>query len=912
MSKVFLVDGSGYIFRAFYAVAPLSTKDGFPTNALFGFVKMLTKLINDSATEHLVMVFDTGAKTFRHEMYLEYKANRAECPADLVKQMPFFRDIARAFGLKVIEQDRYEADDIIGTLATRLSKAEIETVVVSGDKDLMQLVCDKVQIFDAMKDTWIGAKEVKEKFGVEPNRVVEVLALMGDSSDNIPGVQGVGPKTATQLVELFGDVESVIKEVGKIRETKAIRGREKVAASIEENLEILRLSRKLVEIDCDMPLNFELNGSQRTLSQVPDSELYDLLVRRDLDNDALQSLAEKFEFASLLKGIKVGSISKKESTPKQEYKTITNQNFQEFLSNLKQQKYFAFDIETTSLDTFAAKIVGMSFCWSAQEAFYVAIGHKDPGGLQQVDETEILKELTPIMADSRIKKSGQNLKYDIQVLMQYGIEVEGVYFDTMIASYLLSPDRRSNSLAALAKDHLNINVIEYKEVVGELADFSYITIEAATRYSAEDAHMAWLLIDKLGPILKQRNLQKLFDEIEMPLVSVLARLERQGIKLDIDLLSALSEEIDSRLLKLKTDLYAMAGEEFNINSTQQLSKIMFDKMGLSPKGIKKTKTGKVSTNQAMLEILATQHEFPNTVLKYRTLFKLKSTYVDVLPTLVSPYTERLHSRFNQTVTGTGRLSSSDPNLQNIPIRTEEGSRIRSAFIAEKGNVLLVADYSQIELRLLAHLSGDRNLIQTFIENVDIHTRTAREILGLGPLFDISTDQRRIGKTINFGIIYGMGPYRLSRELGIPMSVAKAYIENYFGNYPKVREYFDSVERDAREKGFVTTLFGRQRNIADIDATGRDKEFVIRAAINAPLQGTAADIIKLAMIKIDNYIKAKPIKMILQVHDELVFECQEDFKSEAIELIQKEMEGVVSLAVPLKVGIGVGLNWNDAH
>jgi len=914
MSKVFLIDGSGYIFRAYYAVSALSTKDGFPTNALYGFFRMLIKLLSQAESEHMVMVFDTGHPTFRHEMYKEYKANRAECPTELAQQMPFFRDISRAFGLKVIEQAGFEADDVIGTLAKRLGNAGIETVIISGDKDLMQLVSDHVTIYDAMKDAWIGRKEVQEKFGVPPEKVVEVLALMGDSSDNVPGVKGVGPKTAAQLIELFGDSEAILSSIDKIKETKAIRGREKLAEALAGDPEILRLSKKLVAIDCEMPLNFELNGSGKKLVEVADNELYSVALRNDPDTAALTALAEKFEFASLLKDFKHKPASgpKKEDSRAGIYKTIFKDTFPEFVKKLKKVGHFVFDTETTSLDLFDSKLVGLAFCWSSDEAFYLPLQHLDtPAGQEQVSVPEAFKELAPIFAGTALK-SGQNLKYDIEVLANNGIDINNVYFDTMVAAYLLSPDRRSHGLSALARDFLGLSVIEYEEVTADKADFSHVDIQSATRYSAEDAHVAWLLIEKLHPLLKERSLEQVFHDIEMPLVNILAKLERTGVKIDTNHLDKLSKDFQSELDKLESQLYEIAGGKFNINSTQQLSVVLFDKLGIQSKGLKKTKTGKISTNQGVLEQLANEHPFPALVLRYRSLYKLKSTYVDVLPTLISPSTKRLHSRFNQAVTGTGRLSSSDPNLQNIPIRSEEGASIRAAFIAEPGNLILTADYSQIELRLLAHLSDDANFIQTFVEDVDIHTRTAREILGIPAGQDVSTEDRRIGKTINFGIVYGMGPFRLSKELEIPMATAKAYIQNYFNRYPGVQKYFDALAHDAQEKGYVATLFGRKRNIADIDTTGRDKEFVIRAALNAPLQGTAADIIKLAMIRLDAALKDTGARLILQVHDELVFEVPEPSLDKVKELVREQMEYVVQLKVPLKVGIGIGKNWQEAH
>ncbi|MCB9030314.1 MAG: DNA polymerase I [Deltaproteobacteria bacterium] len=905
--KVYLVDGSGYIFRAYYAVAPLTTSDGFPTNALYGYTRMLIKLLNDAESEHVVIVFDTAAKNFRHALYDQYKANRAECPEDLAKQMPYFRDISRALGLQVLEKEGYEADDIIGALAHKLSNADIETIIISGDKDLMQLVTEKVTIWDAMKDKHIGFKEVREKFGVTPDKVVEVLALMGDSSDNIPGVAGIGPKTAQQLIEKYNDIESVIAAIDEIRDSKGLRNKKKIADAIEADPEILRLSRKLVEIDINMPLTINSNGETLMLSELENSKLADVLVRKEPRDDLLSEFAEKFEFSSLFSELNLNShsIQKEE----RDYKTVLEADFDLFIEKLKAQELIAFDIESTSLNVLEAEIVGLSFCWNSKEAFYVPIGHNEQG---QVERAYAIQALSEILGDKKIKKCGQNLKYDISVLSRIGVEVRGVYFDTMLAGYLINPDRRSNNLTALAGDYLSMNLLEYDQVIADKKCFSEVSIADATYYAAEDAHVAFLLMERLAPILKERDLENVFYNIEIPLISVLSKMEMTGVALDVSFLNQLSVEYGERLDKIRKELFELAGEEFNMNSPKQLSVILFDKLGISTKGLKKTKTGAISTSQAVLEQLRDEHPLPAKILEYRSLFKLKNTYIDVLPEQVSKITHRLHTKYNQAVTGTGRLSSSDPNLQNIPIRTEEGKKIRKAFIAPKGRKLIVADYSQIELRILAHLSEDQNLIQAFLDGTDIHTKTAREILHLGDDEQVTSDERRMGKTINFGIIYGMSGFRLGRELGIPIGVANEYIENYFNQYPGVKAYFDQIEEDARTKGFVTTLFGRKRNTADIDATGRDRDFVMRAALNAPIQGTAADLIKLAMIEVSDAIIGKPISMTMQVHDELVFECDDDYLDKARELVVDTMEGVADLRVPLKVDVNLGINWNEAH
>lgn len=913
-NKVYLVDGSGYIFRAFYAVAPLRTKDGFPTNALYGYLRMLLKLLSVADSEHVVVVFDAGKATFRTEMYSEYKANRSECPEELLKQMPYFREFSEALGLLILQKKGFEADDILGTLTKKLQKDDIEVVVVSGDKDLMQLVGKGVTIWDTMRDIRYDSAGVKDKMGVLPEKIVELLAVMGDSSDNVPGLKGAGPKTAVQLIEKYGEVENIIKNVKEISEDKTIRNRQKISQQIESDVELLRLSRKLVEIDVNVPIEIPLvtDNSMKDIQSMSADELYPALLRKNPSQEKLESLVTQFEFSSLVKDFRLKIVGNKQEEDKFDYKIIYKEDFESWLIEFAKQEIFAFDFETSSLDTFEAKMIGASFCWSKEFAYYIPIAHLT-ADKEQVTISDFLEATGKIFTNPAIKKVGQNLKYDIAILDNYGIEVSGIYFDTMVAAYLLNPDRRSYNLSALSEDVLQRKLIEYDELLDGKETYAEVDVIKASRYACQDAHVTWLVMEELRQRLEKESLNKVFSDIEMPLVAILHKMERTGVKLDTALLHLLSTQFETELAELQKQLYALAGCEFNINSPKQLSDVLFNKLGISTKGLKKTKTG-ISTDSSVLEKLADTHPLPKLLLRYRTVHKLKNTYVDVLPAMITAKTGRLHARFNQTVTATGRLSSSDPNLQNIPIATDEGQKIRQAFIAEEGNVLISADYSQIELRILAHMSGDEKLIAAFTEDMDIHAKTAREIMNLSDEEEITSAMRRVGKTINFGVIYGMSGFRLGKELEIPVSVANLYIENYFNNYPRVKEFFAKLSDEAVRLGFVTTIFGRKRIITDIDSSERDKGFAIRAAINAPMQGTAADLIKLAMIEINRRIVAKnmPLKMIMQIHDELVFECAASYAEQAQNEIIQSMEGVIQLLVPLKVDCTVGKTWQEAH
>jgi DNA polymerase-1 len=903
----YLIDGSGYIFRAFFAIQRLSTKDGFPTNALFGFLKMILKTMAQANSSKVAIIFDAGKKTFRNDLYPEYKANRDECPPELVQQMPFFRELSRAIGLPVLECPGYEADDIIATLTAKLVAQKKDVVVVSGDKDLMQLVNEHVTIWDTMKDKRYKAPDVAEKFGVGPSQVTEILALTGDTSDNIPGVDGVGPKTATQLIVKYHDVEGVISNVEGIRNDPEIRNRKKIAETIENNLKQLRLSRRLVEVDSNVPLK-EISGDGDNLEE--------LLSKREVDAVHLGELFEKFEFTSLFKEFKnvLGSAPRPKATEAFRYKTILAQDFPAWCEEFLQQKEFSFDLETTSLDIHQANIVGLSFCWHDTTAYYIPVGHTNGEG--QVSWNTFVENTERHFANPHVAKCGQNLKYDTSILELNGIHVEGLAFDTMVAAYLLNPDSRSFNLTALAEEFLRLPVIEYDEVTDGAENFAGVAIESATTYACQDAHYAWLLKGILAPRIQEGGLTKVFDELEMPLVPVLAAMEREGVKVDLKTLQDMSAEFATQLAELEKQIYAHAGQEFNINSPKQLAEIFFNKLAIATKGVKKTKTG-FSTDSSVLEKLAEVHPLPAIILEYRSLHKLKSTYTDALAQVINPKTGRVHTRLNQTVTSTGRLSSSDPNLQNIPVQSEAGRRIRSAFIPEPGKFFIAADYSQIELRLLAHMSGDKNMIAAFNEGTDIHANTAREIMGLGAFDEVSDEIRRIGKTINFGIVYGMGAFRLSRELGIPVHQATTYINNYFARYPRVKEYFAKIEDAAMSNGEVQTIFGRKRVISAIDTSGRDSGFAMRAAINAPLQGSAADIIKLAMIKVDAMLRSSGIdaKVILQIHDELLIEAADRGSAEnekLVKSVQEAMEGVMQLSVPLKVDAGYGKSWTVAQ
>ncbi len=883
---LYLIDGSSYIYRAFYAIRNLSNSQGLPTNAVFGFTRMLMKVIEEKKPDYVAVAFDAKGPSFRHKLYPDYKANRPEMPDDLQPQIPYIKMMVDGFGIPAIERAGFEADDIIGTLARQGEAMGLDVVLVTGDKDFLQLVRPHVQVYDTMKDELYGEPEVRERFGVEPGRVIEVMALMGDSSDNVPGVPGVGSKTAVKLIQQYHDVEGTLAQAEKIKG--------KAGKALQEYSEQARLSRQLVTIDTDLDIKLD-----------PDAYRY---TEPKLEN--LMALLRELEFTSLLK-----EFAGEAERPQKDYRTVLAlKELNSFLSRVLTRETVSIDLETTALDPMRAQIVGISLSLQEDEGIYVPVGHRGPDAPKQLPLDDLLQALKPVLTDEKIRKIGQNIKYDMIVLANAGIELAGVYFDTMVASYLINPSRTTHNLNDLALTYLHHKMITYQEVTGtgkKAIGFEEVPVERATVYSAEDAEITYTLYRKLEPLLAEQNLTKLFHEIEMPLVRVLVDMERTGVRLDAKLLARMSREMGGDLDALRQKIVTLAGEEFNINSTQQLSRILFDKLKIKP--IKKTKTG-YSTDVEVMQKLAEEHALPREILEYRSLSKLKSTYVDALPKLIHPETGRVHTSFNQTVTATGRLSSSEPNLQNIPIRTPLGRQIREAFVAAPAHLLISADYSQVELRILAHLSEDATLIEAFQNHEDIHTRTAVEIFDLPP-GKVTPEMRRDAKAVNFGIIYGMGPYGLSRQLGLPVSEAERYIENYFERYPGVRTYQEELLAEARKNGYVSTLMNRRRPIPELASRNRNLAALgERTAINTPIQGTAADIIKVAMIRIHETFRRKKMRtrMILQIHDELVFEVPDSELEATRKIIRQGMEGVVQLKVPLLVDLGTGKNWCEAH
>jgi DNA polymerase-1 len=888
-TQIFLIDGQSYIYRAFYAVRDLATSKGFPTNAIFGFVNMLQRIREEYAPSHLAVVFDAKGKNFRHDLYEKYKARRLAMPETLRPQIPCIKEVVRAYHIPTIELEGYEADDIIATLATRWAKDGAEVVIVSGDKDLMQLVSRHITMLDTMKGERIGIEQVRSKFGVEPARVVEVQALMGDATDDIPGIPGIGEKTAIKLICEWHDLENLLAHAAEIPG--------KLGEKIRENAELARVSKALATLRCDVPIAVEL----------------DELVRREPDKERLKALFREFEFRRLLAEMdSPWDTPAEDPAPPGEYEIVrTTQQLEHVLRAIRAAKTFCFDTETTSLDPLAAELVGVSLAVEEGRAWYIPVGHRSDDAAPQLPREEVLTALRSLLEDQSLSSIGQNTKYDMMVLAKYGLWPRNLAGDTMLASYLLNPTRRHN-LIDLAWDQLQYRMVTYEEVTDNgKKNFADVSVAEAARYSGEDADITLRLAHRLFPQVQEEGMGKLFTDVEVPLAAVLARMELTGIRVDLALLSELSQEFGKQRRALEKEIYALAGEEFNIGSPQQLQTILFDKLGL-PRG-KKTKTGS-STDSSVLEALAEQYPLPAKILAYRGFTKLQSTYVDALPKLIHPKTGRIHTSFNQTVTATGRLSSSNPNLQNIPVRTEEGRRIRTAFVPEPGWVLLSADYSQIELRLLAHLSQDPVLIESFQQGQDVHARTASELFGVS-LNAVSAAQRRQAKTINFGIIYGMGALRLGRSLGIPLKTAQEYIEQYFKRYAGIKAYMDGVLLEARKCGYVTTLLGRRRYVPDLQSKNAQLAAAAeRMAVNTPIQGTAADLIKMAMVEIDKRLAKEkaPARMLLQVHDELLFEVQEQKLHKVKTLVRECMESVMELRVPLQVDLGVGANWAEAH
>ena len=909
MKTLYLVDGSGYIFRAYYATPQLSNSNGLPTNAVFGFTRMLVRLLKETEAEHMAVAFDTKKPTFRHEMYDLYKANRSECPQDLLPQMPYFRRVVEVLGVPMLEREGFEADDIIATLADKF-RADVERlVVVSGDKDLTQLVDEKVEVWDPMRDRRYSPKAVLEKFGVLPTQMGDFLAISGDSSDNIPGVKGVGPKSAVKLLDCFGTLDKILEDTAQIENVEGLRGKSSVRKKFDENLEGLAISRKLVALAREVePFYSEgtLEDYQIQLGKVESaSELFSEL--------EFSSIPDIMEFISNGRGV---PASEEAATP--DVTTIVDSdNFLDFVSLLTEQGEFAFDTETTSLDPKSCSLLGISFSWDDEKAYYLPVESQvEPA--RALDLERVRRSLGPIFSNPQVKKHGLNLKYDYQALVCQGFEVSGLSFDCMVASSILHADGRSHGLKSLSSRMLGYKMKTYEEVLGECETLSQVPLDTVARYAGDDALISWKLVSLLKEEFSSRELdggvspESLFYQVEMPLVAVLGEMELCGIGVDSAFLSELDDSYVVQLEKLTEQIFSLAGIEFNLNSPKQLSEVLFEILGLPTVGIKKTKTY-YSTNASTLKKLSLNHEIAQLVWSYRELHKLKSTYTSALVKLIHPQTQRIHSSFNQAVTSTGRLSSSEPNLQNIPIRGERGREIRRAFVAKPGSVFISADYSQIELRVLAHMADAETLRQAFLSGEDIHEATAREMFGDSEAHGMSAgDQRRLAKTINFGVIYGISAFRLAEQLGISRNEAQEFIDKYFAKYPGVLEYFDTIERLLSEKGYSQTMYGRRRYLSEIDSSGRDRGYALRSLINFPIQGSAAEIIKFAMLNLQQELAPYRGRadLILQVHDELVIEVDKALQDEIRQIIVDQMEQAVELAIPLKVDVSILSTWGD--
>ncbi len=907
-----LIDGPNYVFRAFHAVRNLSNSKGEPTNAIFGYVQMLRSVLTQLSPTHVAVAFDPKGGNFRNEIFPDYKAHRPPMPEDLAAQWPRVWDVTRAFSIPLICIDNYEADDVIATLARQAEQKDWKVTIVSTDKDLMQLVNDKVHLLDTMKSKEYDAAAVKEKWGVAPDRVHDLLSLSGDTSDNIPGVPGIGPKTAVQLLDEYGDLEGVLSHASEIKQQKR-------RENLIEFADAARLAYRLVALKFDTPLEVKL----------------DELAVAAPDRAKLAELFGELEFNRLLAEFSAPPASgpaaspapaaANETTPVAPNAPRTDRlvddeaSLTELIRALKSAEMFALDTETTSLATHDADLVGLSFAVKPGEGWYVPVGHVAGDLLaqapKQLPKTKVLEALKPLLEDSKKGKCGHNLKYDAQVLRRAGIELAGIKADSMLLAYCLFPGKYPPKLDTVAADYLGHQCISYEEVAGKGAKqigFAAVPIETALPYAAEDAEVALRLTHTLSERLAHEKRLARHDDIELPVAAVLADMEWTGAKIDRAILAKLSANFGERIQTLEAAIHKAAGTEFNIASPKQLGELLFDTLQLP--GGKKTKSGQWATGQEVLEELAEAHEVPRLILEVRQLAKLKSTYTDALQKLIHPGTGRVHTSYNQGITSTGRLSSTDPNLQNIPIRTAEGREIRKAFIADKGNLLLSADYSQIELRLMAHFSEDETLIRAFAEGQDIHAATAAAVNGVD-IRDVSGEMRRRAKIINFGILYGMSAFGLSKQLGVGRAESAAFINAYFERYPSVRGFMDATLESARAQGYVETLLGHRVYVPDINAkNGMHRAYAERTAINAPLQGSAADIIKVAMINLHRTLKTKhpEAKMILQVHDELVVECPENRKAEVVECMREIMQDAAQLKVPLLVDIGEGKSWFEAH
>ena len=892
--KLLLVDGSSYLYRAFHAMPSLTNSKGEQTGAIYGMTNMLRRLLREYKDHHMAVVFDAPGKTFRDDLYPDYKANRPPMPEELAAQIEPIHEIVRALGVPLLMVRGVEADDVIGTLAERARDQGFEVVISTGDKDMSQLVDTSIRIENTMDGGTMDADGVKKKFGVSPEQMVDFLTLVGDSVDNIPGVPKVGPKTAAKWLDAYETLDAIIDNAEEIKG--------KVGENLRASLNQLPLSKELVTINRNVEL--KVKPSDLSLS-APDLE-------------ALKAWYSRLEFKTWLSEILEGESEKDpsgEQTPEYEI-VLDDKRFNDWIERLSAAKQFAFDTETTSLDYMSADLVGVSFAVDPGRAAYVPFGHRYKGAPEQLEEARVLGALKPLLESDSSGKIGQNLKYDMSVLARYGIRLRGVRFDTMLESYVLDSTATRHDMDSLALKYLAHKTISYEDVAGKGAKqkrFDEIQVEQAGPYAAEDADIALRLHLALWPKLSaEKSLQTLFEQIEMPLIAVLSTMERNGVKVDAKMLRKQSKELEQRIKAIEEEAYAEAGEEFNLGSPKQIQSILFEKLELPVRS--KTPKGQPSTAESVLMDLASEFALPRLILEYRAMSKLKSTYTDALPDRINPRTGRVHTSYHQAVASTGRLSSTEPNLQNIPIRTEAGRRIRKAFVAEQGNRLLAADYSQIELRIMAHLSGDKGLIGAFEAGEDIHRATAAEVFGVKD-GKVSDEQRRRAKAVNFGLIYGMSAFGLARQLGISRTEAQEYVDTYFARYPGVKAFMDQTRESARDKGYVETVFGRRLYLPEIKSrNAQRRQYAERTAINAPMQGTAADIIKRAMVRIHDWIEEqKPaVRMIMQVHDELVFEVSEKSLSEVRDKVVEHMSAAAKLNVPLVVEAGAGTDWDEAH
>ncbi|HCE2690818.1 TPA: DNA polymerase I [Vibrio parahaemolyticus] len=924
-NPLILIDGSSYLYRAFHAYPGTMSNGEIPTNAVYGVVNMLRSMMRQFASERIAVVFDAKGKTFRDEMYSEYKANRPPMPDDLRCQIEPLHNVIRAMGLPLICVPGVEADDVIGTLAYQASQQGMPVLISTGDKDMAQLVDDNITLINTMTNVVMDREGVVEKFGIPPELIIDYLALMGDKVDNIPGVPGVGDKTATALLQGIGGLTKLYENLDDIA-ALGFRGSKTMAKKLVDNKDNAMLSYELATIKLDVELE---ETPESLLKAEPNKDelikLYGQLTFKSWLNELLEGgsgTVEAVELAGSAQASSSSSHAEMETSAvtidRSQYETILDEaSFNAWLEKLKAAELFAFDTETDSLDYMVANLVGLSFAIDEGIAAYVPVAHDYLDAPEQLDRDWVLEQLKPILEDDAQAKVGQNLKYDASVLARYGIEMKGIKYDTMLASYVYNSVGGKHDMDSLALRFLQHSCISFEQIAGKGKNqltFNQIELEQASPYAAEDADVTLRLHNRLFANIEQdEKLKSVYEEIEMPLVPVLSRIERTGVLIDDMKLSAQSVEIAARLEELEQKAYEIAEQEFNMNSPKQLQAILFEKMGLPV--VKKTPSGTPSTNEEVLQELALDYPLPKLILEYRGLAKLKSTYTDKLPKMINPSTGRVHTSYHQAVTATGRLSSTDPNLQNIPIRNEEGRRIRQAFVAPAGYKILAVDYSQIELRIMAHLSGDQALLDAFRDGKDIHAATVAEIMGVS-IDQVSSEQRRRAKAVNFGLIYGMSAFGLAKQLGIPRGEAQAYMDKYFERYPGVMQYMEDTRSAAADKGYVETIFGRRLHLPEIKSrNGMRRKAAERAAINAPMQGTAADIIKKAMLLVDQWIQEEGngrVKLLMQVHDELVFEVEESSLSEIESKVQKLMESAAELKVPLVAEAGHGDNWDQAH